>query len=177
MNPAHLHIILNHIPVIGIPFCAALLIYGFLSKSEEVKKVSLLAFIIIALLTIPTFLAGNAAEDVVEHLPGVTDELIESHEEAALIGLIATLILGAISFAIFFLSKRMSRITRPLSMLLLILSLVVSGWLAWTANLGGDIRHTEIRANGAVATEDEGAQEEQEDEGRGRGQNRGGRER
>lgn len=127
MNPAHLHIILNHVPVIGMPFAAGLLAYGLLRKSEEVKKASLLAFVAIAVLTIPTFLAGKAAEDVVEHLPGVSEQLIENHEGAALIGLIATLMFGAISLAGLLLSGRLARIARPLNITLLVLSLVVGG--------------------------------------------------
>jgi hypothetical protein len=71
--PAH-H--LNHIPVIGIPTGAALLIYGLLRRSEEVKRVSLLVFVVVAIITLPTYLAGKAAEDMVEHLAGVDDDLI-----------------------------------------------------------------------------------------------------
>jgi uncharacterized membrane protein len=178
MNPAHLHIILNHIPVIGIPFSAALLAYGLLRKSEEVKKVSLMAFVVIAVLTIPTFLAGHAAEEMVEHLPGFSEQLIENHESAALTGLIATLILGALSLAILLLSRRVTSVVRALTIGLLIFSLAVGGWLAWTANLGGKIRHTEIRGDVPAATDKEGEEEEDNGEkGRGRGRNRGGRDR
>ncbi|HEX8280690.1 MAG TPA: hypothetical protein VF551_04895, partial [Chthoniobacterales bacterium] len=83
MNPAHLHVILNHIPVVGVPIGFGLLFYGLLRKSAEVKRASLLVFIAMALIAIPTFLAGKAAEDVVEHLPDVREELIENHERAA----------------------------------------------------------------------------------------------
>lgn len=79
MNPAHLHIVLNHIPVVGIPFGTGLLIWGFLRKSQEVKTTALLVFVAIALVTIPTYLSGKAAEDLVEHLPGVSENLIEDH--------------------------------------------------------------------------------------------------
>lgn len=182
MNPAHLHIILNHIPVIAIPFSAALLAYGLLRKSEEVKKVSLIAFVVVAALTIPTFLAGQAAEEVVEHLPGFSEQLIENHESAALIGLIATLILGAVSLAILLLSRRLTTVARPLTIGLLIFSLAVGGWLARTANLGGKIRHTELRGDvPSVTDEDEDKNGEEDDDkgekGRGRGRNRGGRDR
>lgn len=101
MNPAHLHIILNHIPVIGVPFGAVLLMYGYVRRSTEIKRASLLVFVFMALITIPTFLSGKAAEDMVEHLPGVTESTIESHEEAATIALIATAMLGVLALALF----------------------------------------------------------------------------
>ena len=177
MNPAHLHIILNHIPVIGVPFAVALLGYGLLKKSEEVKTASLIAFVIIAALTIPTFLAGKAAEDMVEHLPGVREQLIENHEDAALIGLIATLVLGAVSLGALILSRRSKGVAKPLIIGLLVSSLAVGGWLAKTANLGGKIRHTELRTDAPAATDEDGeAEEEDKDEGgKGRGRHRRGR--
>ena len=178
MNPAHLHIILNHIPVIGVPFAAALLGYGLLKKSEEVKIASLLAFVVVAALTIPTFLAGKAAEDMVEHLPGVREQLIENHEGAALIGLITTLILGAVSLGVLLLSRRSKGVAKPLIIGLLVFSIAVGGWLARTANLGGKIRHTELRGDVPAATDEDGEEEENKDEGgRGRGRGRGGRDR
>ncbi|MGA9769594.1 MAG: hypothetical protein WBV94_11170 [Blastocatellia bacterium] len=174
MNPAHLHIILNHIPVIGIPFATALLAYGLLKKSDDVKTASLWAFVILAVLTVPTFLAGRAAEDMVEHLPGVSEQLIERHEGAALIGLIATLILGAISLTVLILSRRSKGVRKPLIIGLLIFSIAVGGWLARTANLGGRIRHTELRDNLPAATDEDGEEEDENrnDDGRGRGRGR-----
>ena len=50
MNPAHLHLMLNHIPVLGTAFCMALVGWALILKSEELKRVSLGAFVIVALL-------------------------------------------------------------------------------------------------------------------------------
>jgi hypothetical protein len=41
MNPAHLHLMLNHIPVLGTAFCMALVGWALIQKSEELKRVSL----------------------------------------------------------------------------------------------------------------------------------------
>ena len=38
-----------------------------------------------------------------------------------------------------------------LGVFVLVASLIVSGLMAWTANLGGQIRHTEIRADNSPA--------------------------
>ena len=154
MNAAHLHIILNHIPVIGIPFGTALLIYGFLRKSQEVKTVGFIVFVAIALVTVPTFLAGKAAEDMVEPLPGVSEHLIENHERAATIALAVTSVLGALSLLRLLAPARFATIGATLTPVVFVFSLGVSGWLARTANLGGQIRHSEIRESGASVGED-----------------------
>lgn len=174
MNPAHLHIILNHIPVIGVPIGAALLVYGFLRKSEEVKRASMLAFIMIALITVPTFLAGKAAEDVVEHLPGVSENIIETHEEAATIGLIVTSVLGVVSLAGLALSVFRGALGFLPTIVLIVISFAVSGWLGRVANLGGKIRHTELRAGAALGDDDE-ADGDGDGGGQRRGRNRRGR--
>jgi hypothetical protein len=185
MNPAHLHIILNHIPVIGIPFGTALLAWGFLRKSHEVKTAALLVFVAIALVTIPTYLSGRAAEDLVEDLPGVSENLIENHEGAATIALAATSILGGLALVRLLIPARFTAIGGPMTILVLVLSIGVAGWLARTANLGGQIRHPEIRDSPVSVSEDEAEDEKKESEAereddrgrRRRGRGRGGRNR
>ena len=41
MNGAHLHLLLNHIPVIGVPLGLLLLAFAFLRRSEEWKRAAL----------------------------------------------------------------------------------------------------------------------------------------
>lgn len=170
MNPAHLHIILNHIPVIGIPFGTVLLIWGFLRKSDEVKRAGLLVFVAIALVTIPTFLTGKAAEDMVEHLPGVSESLIEKHERAATIALIATSVLGGLALLRLLVPARFAALGGPMTILVFVFSLGVSGWLARTGHLGGQIRHSEIRESSlgifAAREDDDDKDEEHRDEAR-----------
>jgi hypothetical protein len=164
MNPAHLHLLLNHIPVIGIPFGTGLLIWGFLRKSQEVKTTALLVFVAIALLTIPTYLTGKAAEDPVEDLPGVSENLIENHETAATIALIATSILGGLALVRLLMASRFAAVGGPMTILVFVLSLGVAGWLARTANLGGQIRHSEIRSSPLSMRVDEADDDKKEPE-------------
>jgi hypothetical protein len=50
-------------------------------KSEEIKKMCLWVFVLGAVVALPVYLTGEPAEEVVEHLPGVAESFIESHEE------------------------------------------------------------------------------------------------
>jgi uncharacterized membrane protein len=147
MNPAHVHLLLNHIPVIGIFFGLLLLVVGMAKKSEDLKKMSFVIFVLVALIAIPTYLTGAPAEEIVEHLPGVSEEMIEEHEEAALTSLVAMEVLGVIALAGFFLFRRPRSAPRWFTTALFVLSIIVGGSMAWTANLGGQIRHTETRAD------------------------------
>ena len=50
-NSAHLHLLLNHFPVIGTAGVLIFLLYAFASKNEKLKKFSLLVIILISLIT------------------------------------------------------------------------------------------------------------------------------
>jgi uncharacterized membrane protein len=106
MNWAHIHLMSNHFPVIGIVFGILLLLLALLRKSEELKKVSFGIFILIALVAFVVYFSGEPAEEVVEHLPGVKGSVIEQHEEMALVSLIFIEILGIMASIGLFLSFR-----------------------------------------------------------------------
>lgn len=145
MNWAHIHLMSNHFPVVGLVFGTLLLFLALLRKSEELKRVSFGIFILIALITFLVYFSGEPAEEIVEHLPGVKESIIEQHEEIALVSLIFIEILGIMAAAGLFLSLRSTSKMKWLVTALFILSIVSGGLIIWTANLGGQIRHTEIR--------------------------------
>jgi formate hydrogenlyase subunit 3/multisubunit Na+/H+ antiporter MnhD subunit len=147
MSAAHVHLLLNHIPILGSIFGLLMLGYGMLRKSDEIQKTSLGVFVITALLTIPVYLAGDGAAEIVSNLPGVSTAIIQQHDKAATITMIAIEVLGAASFLVLFLSWRSRRELRNwMTLGVLILAMLSSGLGAWTGTIGGQIRHTEIRA-------------------------------
>ena len=75
INWAHVHLIINHFPVIGILGAILLLLYSLIRKSDEVRMVSLGVFVLIALITVPVFFTGQASEEIVKKLPGVTESI------------------------------------------------------------------------------------------------------
>jgi hypothetical protein len=90
-------------PVLGILFGILLLTAGFWRKSDDLKKASLVACILSALVIVPVFLTGEPAESQVEHFPGVSEALIEAHETVAKITLILVELLGVASLGVLFL--------------------------------------------------------------------------
>ena len=150
MTATHLHLLLNHLPVLGALFGMGLLFYGVLRKSEDLKRAALLVFVIVALLSIPVYLTGEPAEDGVKGLPGVSNVIVEKHEEAAVFTFGLLLVLGFTGLISLVIFRSGKLIPTWLNSGLLTLSLVVFGSSAWTANLGGQVRHTEIRPGAAA---------------------------
>lgn len=145
MNAAHLHLMINHIPVIGSFALGLLLLYGMLRKNEEVQKISLMLAVLLALASFAVSKTGHEAEDVIEDLPGVSESFIESHEEAAEKALIASEIAGGLALLSLILGMKKKSLASPLKLLTLAALFGSSAFLAWTAKLGGEIRHPEAR--------------------------------
>lgn len=143
MTTVHLHLMLTHVPVLGTVFALLLLTLGLVRRSEELKKVALWAFTFFAALAIPVFLTGEPAEELVEGLPGVSKAAIETHEDVAKIVFGLILLLGAVALGGLACLRRRP-VPQWFGFSVLTLALATSGLLAWTANLGGKVRHTEI---------------------------------
>ena len=148
MSGAHIHLLLNHIPVIGIFIGFLVFALGVWRRNDSWTRLALGLFAAVALVAVATMLTGESAEEAVENLPGVSESLIEPHEDAAKLAAIGAYVLGAISLAALLWVRRRP-LPRVLTVSVLPVALLVTGLMAYTANLGGQIRHTEIRA-GAV---------------------------
>ncbi len=147
MNWAHVHLMINHVPVVGVVGALLLLIYSLVRKSEDVKIASFGLFVLLALMTFAVFFTGEAAQKPVKGLPGVTEASIGRHEEMADLSLILMEILGVLALSGLVFLRRFGRIPKLVVVLVLILSVLAAAVVGFTANLGGQIRHTEIRGN------------------------------
>lgn len=146
MNAAHLHLVLNHFPIIGSAIAIFVLLIGILKKSDDVKKVSVLILILTALVTIPVYLTGEKAQAKVEgNYEDVDEEFIDAHEDFALYSFIAMDIAGALALVAMFLYRKPKTLPDSFAYFLLAVLLIVNGMMAYTANLGGKIHHPEIR--------------------------------
>jgi hypothetical protein len=145
MNPAQLHLMVNHLPVIGTPVVAALLLWGLLRGSRELRRTALGATVIVAVLSYPVFLTGEPAEETVEDEGWLHERLVHEHEERAEAGLIAILATGALGTVVLW-QSRGGREVPTVSSGLTFAGLVVSSTLfGWSALAGGAIRHDELR--------------------------------
>ncbi|MBI3289691.1 MAG: hypothetical protein HYZ74_09265 [Elusimicrobia bacterium] len=146
MNGAQLHLLVNHVPVLGVLFSACVTLAGVLRGSDELKKGGLWAFVVTGLSAMAASATGEPAEDVVKHLPDVTKALIHEHEEAAEKALVGALVLGGLSLAALVHAWKTRTLHAKASLVVLILFLPVMALLGYAAHLGGLIRHSELRA-------------------------------
>jgi uncharacterized membrane protein len=132
MDSTHLHLILNHFPIIGTIIATGVMAYGFFTQSDATKKAALFTWVVMALVAIPVFLTGEPAEESVEGLAGVSEAIIEQHEEAAEIALWVMEALGLLSLATLFLGFKNESIKKLFTRGAFALSLVTFGMMAYT---------------------------------------------
>jgi len=152
VNYAHLHLLLNHVPVIGSIIGLGLFLISFFGKNQDLRRASYIIFAAVALFTIPAFLSGFGAQQMIKG-PGVSDDLIRRHESSALLSLWFMEITGALALIGLWQSQRTARPPRGNVIAVLIFSLLTVGLMARTGNTGGDIRHPEDQTGKASSAE------------------------
>jgi hypothetical protein len=145
IDAAHIHLMLNHLPVIGAPILLLLLTIGLARGSRELVTVSLVLVIGLAAASAVVYLTGEPAEELIEHAPWFPKALAESHEESATVALVGMLATGALSAAALVFHRRTwgGRWLPRVVWGVLAVSTLLLGWTGWS---GGQIRHDEIRS-------------------------------
>lgn len=143
MNAAQVHLLLNHIPVLGTLFGLILLLIALWRNNPTLSHTALITFIVAAVVVLPVDWSGEGAEEIVEEL-GVSHDLIHTHEEMAELSVGLMLGLGALSIFTLWLTWQMSALSRLFGFLTLFLALITFASMARTAHSGGEIRHPEL---------------------------------
>ena len=147
MNDAHLHLVLNHLPIILPLLGLLIMIGGLLFKSEIVKRTAYLVFILGAIMAIPAFATGEGAEEVIENLAGIDENYIKTHEEIAETFAILCYVLGGISLLGLWANFYKKSFATGIVYVTILLCFITLYFAKQTAASGGEIRHIEIREN------------------------------
>lgn len=144
MNPAQVHLALNHVPVVGMIVVVVALGSGLLFRTGALLRFALYLLVGLSLAAIPVYFSGGQAEEQIEDAVGVKHATIDEHEDAATFGSIGVAILGLVAL-VSLIRIRSAAIPRGLGLAMLVATLFMGVVLARTAHLGGQIRHPELR--------------------------------
>ncbi len=145
MNDAHLHLIVNHVPILGTLFALVLGAYGAVRRQPTVVRAAFLALIVCGVGAFVAKETGEDAEEVVEEIAGVNRRAIHEHEEAADLATWASLVLAVGALGVLVWRRREPEIGPIPIGIVLLGAAIVFGLMVRVGNLGGEIRHTEIR--------------------------------
>lgn len=162
MNDAHLHLLVNHFPIIGTIFGLGILIAGIFLKNNSIKNTAFIILIITAIFGAISMSTGEGAEEIVEELPNVGHDIIHEHEELAEKFIIVLYATGAFALLSLIASLKKHAKANLFSWITLLLTIVTVVLAKEVGTSGGEIRHTEIRANAETSATSEENNEAEE---------------
>ncbi len=151
MTASHVHLVINHLPTLGMVIALGLLLLSFTRKSTDLQRVSLELLFVIALLAIPVYLSGVSAQQDIQNEPGVSSAMIDRHQDMALLGLLLMQVTGLVAWLALWQARRVGRPGGAALATVLILSVLTVAAMGRAANLAGPIRHPEILQGTAEA--------------------------
>jgi uncharacterized membrane protein len=149
MNDAHLHLLVNHFPIIGTIFGLGILIAGIVFKNNAVKNTAFVLLMVSAVFGFAAMSTGEGAEELVEDMPSVGDKIIHNHEELAEKFILVLYITGGFALLSLIANVKKHSKAKLFTWITLLLAIVTVVLVKEVGTSGGEIRHTEIRANAA----------------------------
>src|SRR5437763_3841801 len=146
MTLAHLHLVLNHFPIIGTVIGLGLFLISLFGKNQDLKRAGLIVLAFTALITLPAFFSGVGAQGAIKGTAGVSPALIETHEGAAMLAMGFMEISGALALVgLWQLRRTAGRYRWHWNWLaILFFSIVTVGLMSRVGTTGGEIRHPEM---------------------------------
>ena len=144
MNGPHLHLLVNHVPILGAIFGTILLAASLIWESQALRRAALLTLFVVGVAGFIANQSGEPAEHALRGIPGVTRAAIHEHEEMGEKAYLLAVVLGIAALA-GVLKWRRSAVPRVATLVFMLGGLFVTGAMGYTGLLGGRIRHTEVR--------------------------------
>lgn len=155
LTAEHLHILLNHLPIIGLPISAAALTMALLVKSRPAQLIALL----LVLSTAASVWTVNATgESAYKRIRGLADDVgvdwLDTHQERAEKFAPLFYTLTILAAAALLAPRKWPRSATPLALATLVLTMGGAAASGWIALAGGQVRHPEFRSGPAPSSEE-----------------------
>lgn len=146
INAAHWHLLLNHIPIVGVPLVAVVLVWGLARAQEALVRIALVGAVAMAAAAWLADTTGEPAEHEIKDAKyaWVDRRLIHEHEEAAEKAGLAAYLTGALALGTLVLARGGKPPHRGAASAVLLGLGITTALLTWTAWEGGKIRHDEF---------------------------------
>jgi uncharacterized membrane protein len=158
MDWVHIHILINHFPVVLVATGALATILAVVLQRRGVWLYAAVSLTLAGITVVPTYFTGEPADHALNDPWYVAKEAIHLHEQAAKISALLTLLAALVAVVVW---RRLVRYPRELRMprglrtAIVLTSLAAAGGIGYTSWLGGRIVHDApgpVAPQGAPAT-------------------------
>lgn len=155
MDGLQLHLLANHLPIIGTMAALLVVILGMLRKNDGAISTGLIIYVVMAVAVIPAYLSGEEAEERVENIAGINESVIHKHEEMAELSLWLTSLSGLLAIGALFTRSKQSALAPKFALAFVVLAVIAFGQAARTGHEGGKIRRPDLGTTVASPSHDE----------------------
>jgi|NOAtaT_5_FD_contig_31_7184605_length_2469_multi_7_in_0_out_0_2 uncharacterized membrane protein len=148
MDGLQLHLLTNHLPIVGTFAALLVVLVGMLRRSDAAISTGLIVYAVMALMAVPAYLSGEEAEERVEQISGINEGAIHEHEEMAEVTLWLTVISGLLALGAVITHHRNMKISSKIALAFVIIAIAAFAQAALTGHEGGKIRRPDL--GGAV---------------------------
>ena len=145
MSVLEVHLIVNHIPIIGTSCAAALLLIGLIFRNIFLQKIVLWFLLVLTAMTIVTYFSGDQAGDHLTDLSATSRRLLNMHSSMARTALLAVAFVGACSL-VCLLFARFQNFFKYCTRAIFAMTAVCMSLFILTGYLGGQLAYEEIRS-------------------------------
>jgi uncharacterized membrane protein len=147
MNDAHLHLVVNHFPIIGAILGLGILLFGLILNSKTTQNVAYVLFVVSAIFAFISDQTGGGAAHMLKENASIkiARNAIKLHAQSADTFALAAYTMGVASLVGLFLNIKNNSRAKLVSFLVLIIAAVAVYFGTIVGTTGGEIRHTEIR--------------------------------
>lgn len=150
MSSVWLHLLVNHVSIVGTFIGLIIVIVGLFMKSDVIKNVGLIVFVVTGLSVYVAYLTGAPAEEAIENIPGISESVIHTHQEAAQWSLTAISAALVLSLVTLFYKSQKAVVRNSIMTAFLIVSLWAYAVIAKTSHDGGLIRRPDLNPSPAI---------------------------
>jgi hypothetical protein len=145
MIPIHAHLLLNHVPIVGLMVGLVFLLVGVTRSSEATFLAGVRILVVIGVIAVPVVVSGLLSASALEGVRWLDAGAVRQHRLAGILTLGLLLPLATASALILFDWSDDGRAVAPwVKKAIVALAVVALAMGLWTCDRGGTIRHSEL---------------------------------
>jgi uncharacterized membrane protein len=145
-SSSHWHMLVSVFPSFGLVFVLGFYITGVLADNDGTKRICLVLFGMLALLSVPTYLSGDGSMAVLSKNPQISKEMMNAHFGWGMGAIVVLVMTGVAACVDLWRSRGAGHVFNDPLHLVLGLAIVALGLMVVANELGFEVNHRELQS-------------------------------